>query len=514
MPTFRTGVPALDIPYRSMNDEAEGLVFSANTRYNAPMAFNPTAQQDQALAAYATGGNLLLRAGAGTGKTSTLRLLAASDLRKRVLFIAFNVSVKDAAVASFSDNTVALTSAGLANRGLRQNGQDWLLHKMLSRNQSPVERSRILGLPFQHAIEGNDGEVKVFQGWQLGSIAVATVNRFCYSADTDITGYHVPKYDGLTDSQQDSLQVFILPFARKVWADIQSPQGQLTFAQGHDFYFKFWALTNPVLDFDAVFVDEAQDTNPALAAVIANQFCQIVMVGDESQAIYGWRGARDAMTSFNADHIVNLSESFRFGPAVADFANKFLDLLDAPLRITGVGPESTVETVTDPDAILTRTNAGAIEHAMEQIELGRKVALVGKMAAEIKSFVDAAEKLMGGKRVQHADLAAFATWQEVIEYAGTDEGRDLKMIVGLIDKYGITGLRNVVSSTVKPDEADVVISTAHKAKGLEWGSVKIGSDFKVNTEDGEPVSKPELMLMYVACTRPRFKLDPGILAGI
>jgi ATP-dependent exoDNAse (exonuclease V) beta subunit len=248
--------------------------------------------------------------------------------------------------------------------------------------------------------------------------------------------------------------------------------------------------------------------------VIANQTMQIVMVGDESQAIYGWRGARDAMGGFHADHVVNLSESFRFGPAVAAFANKFLDLLDAPLRITGVGPESTVEVIEAPDAILTRTNAGAIEHAMEQLELGRKVALVGKMAAEIASFVNAAEKLMDGKRVQHADLAAFKTWGEVIEYVGTEEGRDLKMLVSLIDKYGITGLRQVVESTVKPSEADVTISTAHKAKGLEWGTVKIGGDFKVRTEDDQPISRAELMLMYVACTRAMKTLDPGILAGV
>lgn len=513
MPNFRRLIDNPDFEV-STAGWTEGLDISTNGQYHAVMEFTPTAQQNEALAAYATGGNLLLRAGAGTGKTSTLRLLAGSDEDKRVLFIAFNVSVKDAAVASFPSNTVCLTSAGLANRGLRASGHSALVSRMLSKNQSPVERSKILGLPFQHAIEGNDGEVKVFQGWQLASIAISTVSRFCYSADAEVTGWHVPKLDGLTESQHESLKTFIVPFARKVWADICNPQGRLTWAQGHDFYFKFWALTNPVLDFDAVFVDEAQDTNPALAGVIANQTTQIVMVGDESQAIYGWRGARDAMSGFNADHVVNLSQSFRFGPAVAEFANKFLGLLDAPLRIEGAGPESTVGEVHEPDAILTRTNAGAIEHAIEQLELGRKVALVGKMANEIRSFVDAAEKLMNGKRVQHADLAAFTSWDEVVDYVSQPEGRDLKMIVSLIDKYGIAGLRGIVEQTVSSKDADVVISTAHKAKGLEWNSVKIGGDFKVQTEEGEPVGPSELMLMYVAVTRAMVSLDPGILAGV
>jgi hypothetical protein len=506
MPNFRTGVPTLD---------PEGVDVSTKTVYTAPMAFTNTAQQDQAIAAYKTGGNVLLRAGAGTGKTSTLRLMAGSDLSKSVLFIAFNVSVKEAAEKSFPSNTLSLTSAGLANRALRASGKAWLVERMVcNKPTSPFDISKFLKMPFQHVIEGNDGEATVFQGWQLASAAVRMVENFSHSADLDVQAYHCPRYDKLTKSQHKSLQVFLLPFARKVWADINSQTGVLKFRQAHDLYFKVWSLTNPVLDFDAVFVDEAQDTNPALAAVIANQTTQIVMVGDESQAIYAWRGAIDALSSFNADHTVNLSQSFRFGTGVAEVANRFLDRLNAPLRIEGVGPESTVGPLSAPDAILCRTNAGAIEAAISQLEAGRKVALVGKMASEIKSFVDAAEKLMNGKRVQHADLAAFKTWQEVVEFAGSDEGRELRMIVSLVTKYGIEGLRGIVSQTVNPEDADVTISTAHKAKGLEWGSVMIWGDFKVKTEEGEEISTAELMLMYVAVTRAMRELDPGILGMI
>jgi hypothetical protein len=62
---------------------------------------------------------------------------------------------------------------------------------------------------------------------------------------------------------------------------------------------------------------------------------------------------------------------------------------------------------------------------------------------------------------------------------------------------------------------DVTISTAHKAKGLEWESVKIGDDFKGPTvdEDGNTVfpSEEELNLAYVAVTRAESRLDPGSL---
>ena len=63
-----------------------------------------------------------------------------------------------------------------------------------------------------------------------------------------------------------------------------------------------WALTEPKIDADFLFLDEAQDTNPVLEEVFAAQrgHAQLVMVGDSAQAIYGWRGARDVMTGFDA----------------------------------------------------------------------------------------------------------------------------------------------------------------------------------------------------------------------
>jgi hypothetical protein len=63
----------------------------------------------------------------------------------------------------------------------------------------------------------------------------------------------------------------------------------------------------------------------------------------------------------------------------------------------------------------------------------------------------------------------------------------------------------------------VVISTAHKAKGREWSSVKIGTDFREPmNEDGSPTdpSRPECMLAYVSVTRAMEQLDRGSLAWI
>jgi hypothetical protein len=69
-------------------------------------------------------------------------------------------------------------------------------------------------------------------------------------------------------------------------------------------------------------------------------------------------------------------------------------------------------------------------------------------------------------------------------------------------------------------DVDVVISTAHKAKGLEWDNVRIADDFRGprrDKNDPEVVHMPdpeELRLAYVAVTRAKKKLDPGSLSWV
>ncbi len=52
----------------------------------------PTPEQDVAVTAFGTGEHLVLQAGAGTGKTTTLAMLGDSTPR-RGLYIAFNKSI-------------------------------------------------------------------------------------------------------------------------------------------------------------------------------------------------------------------------------------------------------------------------------------------------------------------------------------------------------------------------------------------------------------------------------------
>jgi hypothetical protein len=60
----------------------------------------------------------------------------------------------------------------------------------------------------------------------------------------------------------------------------------------------------------------------------------------------------------------------------------------------------------------------------------------------------------------------------------------------------------------------VILSTAHKAKGREWDSVRLASDFASARLAQNPDAPSEVRLFYVAMTRARTTLvvEPSLLA--
>jgi len=78
-----------------------------------------------------------------------------------------------------------------------------------------------------------------------------------------------------------------------------------------------------------IMVDEYQDTNQIqylLTKLLAKKYNQITVVGDASQAIYGWRGADyknlvSFTTDFKNTKVINLEENYRSTQIILDAAN-------------------------------------------------------------------------------------------------------------------------------------------------------------------------------------------------
>ncbi|MFD5720930.1 UvrD-helicase domain-containing protein [Streptomyces sp. NPDC127036] len=476
----------------------------------------PTDEQTEAVDAFRAGHHLVLQAGAGTGKTSTLNMLAAGTTR-RGRYLAFNKDIARDAASRFPRTVLCKTAHATAYAALGHR----YARRLNSPRQPAWKTGRALGIT--RAIRIGDHEVS---HRTLSHTVLRTVTRYCYSADRTLARRHVPHLRGLdTPAAQARLAAEILPFAVNAWADLQNPdQGVVRFE--HDHYLKMWALTGPKLDTDFVLLDEAQDTNPVLEQVFAAQrdHAQLVMVGDSAQAIYGWRGARDVMTSFDATPLT-LTRSFRFGPRLAEQANRWLELADAPIRLTGTETIPTeVGAIDCPDAVLCRTNIGAMTEVMSLLADGHRVALT-RGGHTLSALAIAARDLKEGRHTSHPELILFTSWGDLQDYAAYDPaGGDLQPFVDLVDTHGHEAILAAVDELTDERHADVTVSTAHKAKGREWAAVKIADDFPPPKDtdqhdaQGRPipgsVSDTDARLAYVAVTRARRQLDLGGLSWI
>jgi len=476
----------------------------------------PTGEQEQIRDAYLAGGPLAVTAGAGTGKTSTLVMLGEAR-QARARYIAYNKSVAMEAERKFprwvrcsTSHSLAYASAGARFR-----------HRLDNKRHVPAkEVAKILGINDPVALPGGGKLSPV----QVARLAMETLQRFCYSADSEPSAAHVPFKKGLNDpAVQLALREVLVPLARRAWGDACDPDGKLKYQ--HDWYIKWWQLSDPRIDADVLFLDEAQDCNPVLEWVIARQDAQVIAVGDSCQAIYGWRGATDALDRLGGGNKLSLSQSFRFGPAIAAEANKWLGLLDADLRLSGTPSiPSRLAVAEAPAAILCRSNAGVMKQVIAEIGAGRKTAIPSPRpgvagGGEIERLAKAAISLKQGRGTDHPELMAFQSWSEVRDYAENDPGgEDLLVLVELIDEHTPEKILAMCAQLVEERYAAVVVSTAHKAKGREWESVQI-ADFrkprKAPDEDEAPPPSPEqMMLAYVAVTRAKVLLDRGPLSFV
>ena len=464
-------------------------------------SLTPTDEQKKIIAAAKSGRDLAIQALAGTGKTTTLKLLAEALPNKKGTYIAFNKSIVEEAGSKFPENVRCRTAHSLAYSTVGFKFKDRIndskrvtMHQLAAWLDAPK-------FAFKHdkinAVLGPD---------QIASLVLKSVANFCKSTDSSIEEKHIeiPFYLGLDKKKAKEFSKILIPLVSKSWSDLNQEEGYLKFT--HDYYLKMWQLSSPVIKGDFILFDEAQDADPVMLDVIEKQkHAQIIFCGDQYQAIYEWRGAKNALNKVSVEETLWLTQSFRFGQAIADEANDILGFLNAPVAVTGFKKvRSKIEKITNPQAILCRTNAGVIQQVMFELQKGRKVAVIGR-TEELINFAEACGQLQKGNRTNHPELAPFESWAEVKEYAEEypDEAQEIKTMVDLVGKFGVQNLVDALRQVVSEATSDVVVSTAHRAKGREWKTVKLAGDF-LHPQD---MDEEDLRLAYVSVTRAITTLD-------
>lgn len=482
-------------------------------------SWNPSDEQLAIYDAFHSLGDIKVLAGAGTGKTSTLQYLAQSTTAP-ITYLAYNQAIARNAHGKFGQHVTASTIHSMAFQSIKAQAQAPLLDR-LNIGFEPLRLiAQRLGTTDRNLIRGlGSAELSAACGPQdLARMAMETVAQFCQSDNTEILRKHATKsIEDMPISLRKDAGQMVLLFAQEYWEQVVDPRNR-HIPISHDHYLKLWLLSKPKIGSPGgmLFVDEAQDLSPAVTGFLKRQnHLKKVFVGDSNQAIYGFAGGADALPSIRTQHVLPLTTSWRFGNEIAEIANRWLTTLDAKHFLQG-NPDrtSTLKSLSGPSAILTRSNEGALYEMLEVQKQGKQVALQMD-TAYVLDFIKSAEQLKGGRSATHQLLRNFSSWSEVLEFVSRGRS-DLTTWVSLVEGYGTRFLSEAINMTVPLSPGTTVISTAHKAKGLEWDSVRISQDFEGSVvramqRGGAKAAADERRLAYVAVTRAQSSLGAGAL---
>lgn len=221
--------------------------------------------------------------------------------------------------------------------------------------------------------------------------------------------------------------------------------------------------------------------------------------------IYQWRGSINALESIDGIRVLNLTKTFRFGGTIADRANIILKYNGEKLPLVGNG--NTADKEVEPkfyDCYIFRTNSSCLEHFSNLMESNDDLKVnLNIDVKDIMNFTNHWFALQDGNypRVSHTQLIGFKSTEEVSTYLEENNDKDLERYVKLVNKFG-KRLFYILKNVVDQNEADCIVTTCHKVKGLEFDSVYVGNDFDLINDSGAITDDDMLLnLAYVAVTR-------------
>jgi DNA helicase-2/ATP-dependent DNA helicase PcrA len=279
--------------------------------------------------------------------------------------------------------------------------------------------------------------------------------------------------------------------------------------------------------FDVLFVDEAQDFNEMQRELIVrcttNGRC--IIVGDKNQAIYGFRGADSNSIAIFSERLEKMGKTVKYFPmtltwrcpkSVVKEANRYVkefNCLDTAEE-GAVHVDSHFNPQKD-DIVLCRYNAPLVSAFYDLLSQGKSAYVLGRdmhkgLINEVKNITKK-ENMPAKEFVQLARTNFNTQYLRLVNAnkqnqanALEDKHKCITVFAGRADTVGgiIAEIKRVFNSNQK---GDIMLSTVHKAKGLEADNVYILTPERMpHPKATNP--REERNIIYVAITRAKKNL--------
>jgi superfamily I DNA/RNA helicase len=496
--------------------------------------FTPSPQQEKVFEwAIQGSGNAFIEATAGSGKTTTLTQLCAKVVPlfrlpyQKIAFIAYNKKIADEIATKIlkfdaengSNIRTRVDSGTFHSFGLRMWKQVYPSVKIDDRlkwdtilTEVPPEWhafvKQLVSLAKQRAI-GHFQQFDDLLAWN------DIVDHFALEELLEDSSHKERAIDSAKSVLLESIKIssYLIDFDDMIYMPVLKNVKAWTYA---------W-----------VFVDEAQDTNPARRALAKKltdpRFSRAVFVGDRHQAIYGFTGAdSDAVDQIVKDFrcsLLPLTVSYRCPTSVVKAANRYVPEISSAAG----APEGSVKTIEAKDfdlvdlqpgrdAILCRKTAPLIMLAFKLIR--RKIGCYVEGRDIGQGLIQMTKKWK--VKYTYAFLEKLDSWskKQIEKLKAAKQDRAIELLNDRIDclKFLAEGTSNLYEIQTKineifKDDGDraqlVTLSTVHKAKGREWPNVYIyGKNLWMPLSMAKQAWEltQEYNLIYVAITRAQDNL--------
>lgn len=416
---------------------------------------------------------LVINACAGSGKTSTLLGIIKKNMNSKILYLVFNSSMKKEAEEKIKKykfyNTQVKTGHGLAYKYFGKMNQlgnisylDIASYFSWAESSSKRGYLRILYSYYKSYLQSSTNSIEEFLELDIKNLLLKT-KVYIKNIDKKMLVEHM----------------------KKIWLGME--EGHIKMS--HDFYLKYYQLSNIIeKNFDIVLLDEAQDTNSIMLSIMENKFpkARKIIVGDHNQSIYAWRGAINAMEYFESlpyAKCLSLTNSFRIGEEAARTANSIINIKkDDNFKINGLNKNQKIS----PDineknqfTYLARTNSALFEYAVNNMD--KKIFFNNKVSFEVLYEVFYLYK-KNRKKVKNVSLKEYYDFESLKFHVEQEalEDIEIKIAVKVVDKYKddtLNYLKILEKNTTKNKEANVILSTVHSSKGLEYDKIILADDY-------------------------------------
>lgn len=447
-----------------------------------------------------TSSNLLIKALAGAGKTSTLELIHQA-VEGPVLFLAFNVRVKE----TMEERLAEKLEAGI--------------------NLPPITIKTLnsLGNGVWNQAIGKRSAVSKAKSTDLLRQAIATLSKSerdeAYESFYDIIsaiGYakahgYVPEgkfpdakrlirandFFNLLEERPSHLFQYLVNAT--LLASIKA-----AYAGSIDYNDQLYMPTlfgGTFPNFPVVLVDEFQDFSPINFEMLAKlKASRIIAVGDPWQSIYAFRGAVQSGMTLAKERFAmteaDLSVSFRCPETIVRAVHWRVPhmrwIKGGGVARRHLNPSLSI--FVDDSAIICRNNAPLFSLAMRLLAADRSVRIVG---SEIGPKVTGIMKKLGPSGLPRDQLInAITDWlYDKLERESTT-AEDIAQCMMVFARQGKTLSEALAyAEDLFSQQGTITLTTGHKAKGLEWPVVYHLDPWLI--KDGEQ----ELNLRYVIQTR-------------